>query len=45
LLSLLYYAGYLTTVGTKLDSKPDELKELCIPNKEVMNEWEGWLSS
>src|SRR2546421_12062632 len=44
LLSLLYYAGYLTTTGTKLDSEPDKLKELYIPNKEVMNEWEGWLS-
>ena len=44
LLSLLYYAGYLTATNTELDPESDGLKELCVPNKEVMKKWEGWLS-
>jgi hypothetical protein len=44
LLSLLYYAGYLTGNRSELDPKPDGFKELRVPNKEVMSEWEGWLS-
>jgi len=44
MLGLLYYMGYLTATNTKLDPESDGPKELHVPNKEVMNEWEGWLS-
>ena len=33
--SLLYYAGYLTTGKGS--------QTLCIPNKEVMEQWHGWV--
>ncbi|CAG8467366.1 6873_t:CDS:2 [Paraglomus brasilianum] len=32
--------GYLTATNTKLDPESDGPKELHVPNKEVMNEWE-----
>jgi hypothetical protein len=34
--TLLYYAGYLT--------HGKDSNTLCIPNKEVMEEWDGWVS-